>query len=300
VELDEQAIARVQTVRDLLQEVSSASTGATTDLEAALKDPERFLDDDQRKWLEPLTPAQAVLARMLFAVNRGLMRICFRVSAVGLEHVPAPHASHASHSRRGAGKSGCVIAPNHVSYLDSCAIAAALDHARLRNTCWAAWTGVAFRNPLMRWMSRLARLVPIDPDRAVLSSLAFAAAVLKRGENLVWFPEGGRSPDGRLQPLRPGIGILLEHEPAMVVPTCIEGAYEAMPTGRLLPKPHRIFITFGEAVDSHTLERDGKPSQASGERHEWITRGLQDRLERLAPKAARPRAKASRRTKQSA
>jgi long-chain acyl-CoA synthetase len=272
VELGEEAIGRVETVRDLLQEVAAAAKGSGRDgsqLDEALDEPRKVLSDDQRRWLRPLNPVQTVLARALYSVNRLLMRACFRVRAEGLEHLPA-HGNY-------------VIAPNHASYLDPFAIAAALDHARLRKLCWAGWTGAAFRGPLTRAASRLGRAVPIDPDRAVISSLALAAAVLKRGDCLVWFPEGSRSADGALQALRPGIGILLEHHAAMVVPTHIEGAHEALPVGSFLPRPHRIRVTFGQAVSSEDLEREGKAGQPS----ERITSGLEKRLRKLA-RQARP------------
>jgi long-chain acyl-CoA synthetase len=196
------------------------------------------------------------------------MRLFFRVEAVGVNRMP---------------KDNCVIAPNHVSYLDPFVIAAALDHAHLQKLRWAGWTGAAFRGPLRRWVSRLARAVPVDPDRGVISSLALAAAVLKRRDTLVWFPEGVRSPDGRLQPLRPGIGMVLEHQPATVIPTLIEGAHEAMPPGRFLPRPRRIRVTFDEAVESKTLEHEGD----GDEPRERITSALQKRLERLAHSSSR-------------
>jgi long-chain acyl-CoA synthetase len=278
VELDEEAIGRVETARDLLQEISTASTGEGARLQEALDEPEKFLDEEQQTWLKPLSRAQAVLAHLLFSVNRGLMRVVFGVKGIEMDHLAA--------ATRRDGKRGFVIAPNHGSYLDSFVIAAALDNALLRKTCWAGWTGTAFRGPLTRSVSRLARIVPIDPDRAVVSSLAFAAAVLKRGDNLVWFPEGARSPDGTLQPLRPGIGILLEHQPAVVVPAWIAGAHEAMPPGRFMPRPRPIRVTFGEPVDSQTLEREGE----GDEPRQRITNGLQKRLASLARQPGRSRA----------
>ena len=53
--------------------------------------------------------------------------------------------------------------------------------------------------------------------------------MLKRGDDLIWFPEGQRTPDGTLQPFRAGVGLLLAHVPVPVVPVVIEGAYEAWP-----------------------------------------------------------------------
>ncbi len=73
-----------------------------------------------------------------------------------------------------------------------------------------------FANVFMRLLSRLTLVVPIDPQRGVMSSLAFGAAVITRDQNLVWFPEGERSPDGQRQPFRAGIGLLLDHHQTRV------------------------------------------------------------------------------------
>src|SRR5207249_9819010 len=132
------------------------------------------LSDRQKRWLEPLGPVQSILARGMWALNSALMRGLFQLPADGLENLP---------------KQGpFILVPNHNSYLDSPALAAALGYRRLRETYWAGWTGVAFRNPVFRLMSRLAQVVPIEQGRAALSSLAFGAAVLKRKKNLIWFP----------------------------------------------------------------------------------------------------------------
>src|SRR5262249_50051309 len=146
---------------------------------------ELALSEQEKHWLKPLGPVQAMLSWCLFALNRALMRGLFRLRVKGLEHLPHDDPF--------------VLVPNHVSYLDSLALAAALSYPQLRQTYWAGWTGVAFRNPFTRLLSRLTHVVPIDPQRGAMSSLAFGALVLKRGQDLIWFPEGQRSPTGKLQ-----------------------------------------------------------------------------------------------------
>jgi long-chain acyl-CoA synthetase len=249
VELDEEAVNGIDTVRDLLRVVAVASeSGATPSGVSPLEQPEEVLDEDQKRWLEPLGPGKSILARGLFLLNRALMRGPFRLGVEGLENMP----------ERGL----FVIAPNHVSYLDSFAVAAALDYRLLRRTYWAGWTGAAFGNPLTRLVSRLAQVVPIDPERAGVSSLAFGAAVLGRGKNLVWFPEGERSPDGKLQPFKPGIGMLLNHFRVPVVPVSIRGTYEAMPRGKALVRPAKITVVFGQPLDVQDLvEHQGEDGQ---------------------------------------
>jgi long-chain acyl-CoA synthetase len=230
VELREEAIGRIGTVRDLLREVASGA-GSTTQRVSSLERPEGFHDDRQRRWLKPLGPVASVAAAGMFALGRATMMGLFRLRVEGLENLPE--------------EGQFIIAPNHVSYLDSFVLAAALPRDVLRRTYWAGWTGAAFGNPLTRLISRLAQVVPVDPDRAGLSSLAFGAAVLRRGQNLVWFAEGERSRTGSVQQFKPGVGMLLEHYPVPVVPVFIRGTYEAMPRGRFLRRLEKVTVSFG-------------------------------------------------------
>jgi long-chain acyl-CoA synthetase len=169
-----------------------------------------------------------------------------------------------------------VLTPNHSSYLDSSVLAAVLDFKLLSRTYWAGWTGIAF-GPVFRVLRRLAHVVPISQEKAVASSLAFGAAVLRDQHNLVWYPEGGHSRTGELQPLKPGIGLLLEHEPVPVVPVHLEGTRDALPPGRVLPRPGRIRITFGQPLDPRELEQKGRGDQP----HERITSALHEEMARL-------------------
>lgn len=264
VELSEEEIGGIRSVRDVLETVAGR-TGAETSrqVERPLEDPESALDEKQKRWLEPLGPVQTGLSRGLSLVNRLLMRGLFRLRVVGRDNLP--------------GGRQCVVTPNHLSFLDPLALAAALPFSFLNRTFFAGWTGIAFRNVLFRSVSRLARAVPIDDRRAVASSLAFGAAVLDRGNNLIWFPEGGRSPDGTLQEFKPGIGLLLEHHDLPVVPVAIKGTYRALPKGRIFPRFARITVIIGKPVVPAELGR-GQDGETDRDR---IRRGLRREVARL-------------------
>jgi long-chain acyl-CoA synthetase len=234
VELDEAAIGRVGTVRDLLREVAAAPARGAAAPGVPWDEPEKVLTAAQTRWLRPRGPGLTLLARGLFALNGWLMRLLFRVRVVGLEHLP---------------EAPWVLAPNHVSFLDPLVLSAALGWRHLRRTSWGGWTGVAFANPLMRAVSRLARVLPVASERGAASSLALGAAVLQQGDCLVWFPEGERSASGRLGRFRPGIGFLLGRFPRPVVPVHIRGTFEALPRGRRWPRPHRVTVAFGPVLD---------------------------------------------------
>jgi long-chain acyl-CoA synthetase len=255
VELSEEVINEVETVRDLLQKVVEASEAGTARYGSLpLEKPEESLTQQQKGWLEPLGPIRAGLAVLFRGFNWLVLRGVFRLRVEGRENLPD------------AGP--FILTPNHVSYLDPFAVAAALGNRRLRQTYWAGWTGAAFRNAVFRFASRLGQAVPIDPNRAVVSSLAFCAAVLKNGRNLVWFPEGQRSEDGKLRAFKPGIGMLLEHFDVPVVPVYIRGTYEAWPAGRLLPRPGRVTVIFDKPVRSAGLAgavRDSKTQERIAE-----------------------------------
>jgi acyl carrier protein len=122
VELDEEAIERIDTVRDLLREVASGASGTLHHV-SPFERPEEVLDDRQKRWLEPLGPARSAMARGMFALNRMMMRGPFSLQVEGLENLPD--------------RGPFIIAPNHVSYLDAFAVAAALDYSVLRRTYWA-------------------------------------------------------------------------------------------------------------------------------------------------------------------
>ena len=267
IDLSEEAIGRIDTVRDLLREVSEAS--AARSAATPLDQPEEFLSPQQKRWLKLHGLFLSSVARSLYAINRQVMRCAFHVRAAGLEHVPAD--------------SQFILVSNHVSNLDPFVLAAVLDYHRLRRTYWAGFTGAAFRNMVFRLVSRIAQVVPIDPESKAISSLAFGSAVLRRGGNLVWFPEGSRSASGRLQPFRPGIGMLLSRYPVTVVPAAIIGAYESLPVGAVLPHFRPITVIFGPPLQPQDLMCHGK--DASPE--EYIVHGLEQAVASVLAKVPR-------------
>jgi len=244
VELGEREIRGVETVRDLLARVAEAAEAGSMD-KHPLESPEEVLDDAQLRWIEPLGPWEERISRAAYRWNRALMRKLFRMEIRNREVLESLDRF--------------VLAPNHVSYLDAVVLAAALDDETLERISWAAWVGVAFHNPLARLVSRLARNIPIDPEKGAISSLALAALVMRdEDKQLVLFPEGERSTQGELLPFKPGLGLLLEHYPRPVVPVFIDGTYEAMPVGRAIPKRVPVTVTFGTPVKPQELEGEGE------------------------------------------
>lgn len=243
----DEAISRVDTLQDLFREAVALSAAGEETRGSFLDDPEAHLGDARKRWLSPLTPVEARLATGLYRLNRWVMRSVFRLRVEGSERIPGGQA---------------VFTPTHGSFLDPLAVAAALDRDRLAHTFWAADRNLAFGNPAIRRFSRLGQAVPFDAEHGFVSGMASAAAVLKHGDSLIWFPEGRRSRSTKLQSFKPGIGMLLKRFPAPVVPIAIRGAHDAFPPGRILPRPRPIVVAFGNSLHPGELERQGKGEQA--------------------------------------
>jgi len=264
VDLDESAIGRIQTVRDLLREVTEATPSRNREKEGGrwLERPEALLSARQRKWLRPPGLLRRALGNAALGINRLFIRWIYRLEVRGRENLP--------------GNRPFIVAPNHTSLLDPLAVGAALPHAQLRNTYWGGWTGIMFKNPFMRLLSGALRVMPVDPERGPVSALAFGIAALGAENNLVWFPEGSRSKDGKLQRFRPGIAILLTTTSVPAVPVYIHGTFQALPLGRLWPRLGKITVTFGRPFHA---DRSADPPWERN--HETIADALRDQVQAL-------------------
>jgi long-chain acyl-CoA synthetase len=232
VHLDESAVNRILTVRDLLHETQAARKPEVPFVEATQKD---------ALWLKPRGILPRVIGSILYVITRVVMRVAFRLRVEGAENLP----------RNGA----YIIAANHTSYLDPPSLAAALPWHALRRVYWSADRTLLFSNWVSRFLCRAMRLFPVD-QRSPGGALASAMAVLRQGHVLVWFPEGWRSPTGELLSFQPGIGRLLQETDACVVPTYIAGAFESLPRGRRMPRFNRITIRFGPVLSGVALGAD--------------------------------------------
>lgn len=276
VAVDEDAIARIATVRELLREAAESEEvdGVGESLIEQLRRPDALLNEQQQQWLAPRSRVERALGHALLGADRGVMAVLFRLQVRGGARVPR--------------ETPILFAPNHQSVLDPPALAAALAriHGKdfLQRIAWGGWTGMMFQGWLSRRVSRASRVLPVDPRSGPRASLALGAAALAHGEGLVWFPEGSRSEGGTLQTFLPGVGLLALAHQVPVVPVWIEGTGRAMPPGRRVPRPTGLSVTFGEAVLPDVLVQEG-----GGETpQERLARALQARVAALGEQAAHP------------
>jgi long-chain acyl-CoA synthetase len=233
--LNEAAIGRILTLRDLLNEAARHKNEPG----AAFAEPA----PDAAQWVKPINIGHMALGIVLYGIDALLARLMFRLRVIGKDKLPEGER--------------IVLAPNHVSFLDPVLLAAAFNLGELKRTCWVGWSGIMLAGPVMRLISRTASVLPIDPDRDPGAALALVDAALRSKSRLVWFPEGRRSPTGEITDFLPGIALVLERTGAKAVPVHISGTYEAWPRSRTLPRPHPVTIRFGTPISAEELAARG-------------------------------------------
>jgi len=155
-----------------------------------------------------------------------------RVRVEGLEHVPAGES--------------CIFLANHVSLLDPPVLLPAIP----------GMTSVFLKQslmkiPLLGTAMRMGRFVPVSRGHnreEARRSVAIAAGVLRDGLHITMFPEGTRSPDGRLLPFKKGGFYLAASTGAAMVPIVIRGTAAMMPKGSLKVRPGEAVVQFLPAI----------------------------------------------------
>jgi 1-acyl-sn-glycerol-3-phosphate acyltransferase len=148
-----------------------------------------------------------------------------------------------------------IFAANHSSHADTSLILHALgDRARDR-TVVAAAADYWFKRPLLgNIVSLFLNTFPFSRTGGAQAQLHSSSQLLKSGWNLVLFPEGSRSPDGRIQEFKAGVGHLANETGTPVVPMHIRGAYQVMPKGQTLPLPGPVRVRIGKPMSPQADE----------------------------------------------
>ena len=130
-----------------------------------------------------------------------------------------------------------LIVANHQSFLDPLMVGLV---ARRPLVYLARKT--LFRQPVFAALIRSLNAVPIDQEGIGKDGIRVILEQLQLGKPVVVFPEGTRTPDGTMQPLKAGIHLLIKRTHAPIVPVGIAGAYQAWPVWRAYPVPAPLFL----------------------------------------------------------
>ncbi len=140
-----------------------------------------------------------------------------------------------------------IIAPTHHSMLDGFVVLASLPSPVLKKSFFLAYEG-EFGTPSLRPVAKYSQMLLIDVDKNIKASLQRTALPLMESQNLVIFPEGARSRDGKLLEFKKFFAILSKELNVPIVPVVLEGTFEAMPTGQKFPKRKAISVKYLQPV----------------------------------------------------
>ncbi|GAC1642988.1 MAG: hypothetical protein NVS9B11_12010 [Candidatus Dormibacteraceae bacterium] len=148
-----------------------------------------------------------------------------------------------------------IFAANHSSHADTSLILHALTDRARERTVVAAAADYWFKRPLLgNIVSLFLNTFPFSRTGGAQAQLHSSSQLLKSGWNLVLFPEGSRSPDGRIQEFKPGVGHLAKETGTPVVPMHIRGAYQIMPRNQKLPLPGPVRVRIGKPMSLQPKE----------------------------------------------
>jgi 1-acyl-sn-glycerol-3-phosphate acyltransferase len=154
-----------------------------------------------------------------------------RVRVEGLENIPA---------------GVCLFAANHTSNADAPAIVGAIPR---RLAIFGRKT--LFDIPIVGLAFRLAKFVPVDRGNrdAALASVKLAVEYIKTGSSFLVYPEGTRSPDGRLHRFKKGSFAMAIEAGVPIVPVACYGAHRIMMKNSLVVHPGTVTVRFARPVE---------------------------------------------------
>jgi len=200
------------------------------------------------------------------ATLRGLLKSYHRLRVDGADRLPA--------------SGSFILVANHTSHLDAACLLSCLRLGSIHRVFPAAASDYFFVSlPRLALAAILINALPFNRHANPRQSLQLCRHLLEApqpGNILVLFPEGTRSPSGVIGRFQPGIGILAAQTGVPVIPAHIDGAYDAWPRGRRLPRPRRIHVRLGGPQTYG--ERQPNKENATA-----IASELRDAVQSLAP-----------------
>lgn len=183
------------------------------------------------------------------------MNPVYRLGWIGFRAVYAGYFGWRVHNAERVPLTGPVIlASNHASFLDPPLVGSGIK----RGINYLARESL-FRFPVLGWILHQWQVVPVDRDGGGAKGLKAILDRLLDGGAIILFPEGTRSPDGRLQPARSGIGLTVIKSEAPVVPVRVFGTFEAYNRKMRFPRPFsKVVVKYGRPMRFEQLRAEAR------------------------------------------
>jgi long-chain acyl-CoA synthetase len=198
-------------------------------------------DDDDELRLDVPGPLKDAAKSALAVFQREFYASVMKPKVTGRAYIP--------HNRN------ALVVANHTSHLDMGFVKYALGTYG-KNLVALAARDYFFDTPLKRaLMENLTNVASFDRDAGLHETLNEVGELLRAGKTVLIFPEGTRSPDGRIQKFLGAVGFLALHHEVDVLPVWLGGTFEAMPKSRVVPTRREITARIGPPLEFDQLRR---------------------------------------------
>jgi long-chain acyl-CoA synthetase len=267
IKLPETFVSEIQTVEELVMKIKEYGAArdarfetSSTWMDMLHKEPD--LHDIKKVGLRH-NSFELALFTIILGFVKFIFKLCFRLKVEGVENIP--------------GKKPYIITPNHVSYIDGFAVAAALPMSIFKYV-YSIGLQKYFRGPL-EYFAKIAHIIPIDRETYLHKAIQISFFVLKNGKSLLIFPEGSRSFDGEIMEFKKGVGILALEFNVPLIPTYIKGSFEALARGTVRPRFKEVKIIFGKPIYPSSLDFTKKPKGIDD--YQFFVNELRERVNAL-------------------
>lgn len=199
-----------------------------------------------------------------YVVLGPFLRLWARPEITGLENIPE--------------EGSVILASNHLAVFDSMLLPLMVPRRITFLAKSDYFTGTGFKGAFKRWFYTAAGQVPIDRTNrdSAQSALDTAAEILQEGKLLGMYPEGTRSPDGRLFRGKTGVARLAARTGTSIVPVAMINTNKFNPPGTVMLRPRKVRIRIGKPLTFDNLE------EGQAENHIYLRERTNQLMESLA------------------
>ena len=226
VKIDEQTFVEYCTVEKLAEYVQKHSSEIINDTKIDWKD---ILSKDTDGNL----PKSNTMGKIIKFILKPAFTFFIKVHKSGLENIEKNEP--------------VIFAGNHQSFLDGFIVNQAMPNNILDKTYYFADIK-HFKKGYMKFMGENSNIIFVDINKNLINSLQMLSKAIRNGKNIVIFPEGTRTRDGKINNFKKFFAILSKELNIPVVPFVIDGAYKAYPPSSKYPKGGNVKVKFLEKI----------------------------------------------------
>jgi len=167
-------------------------------------------------------------------IVRMIATLAFQARCYGRENVPLT--------------GGALVCANHQSFLDPVLVGLTCDRT-MHYMARASLFEIPIFSTIIDWHNA----IPIDLEGNSLGGIKATLKHVRQGDLVLLFPEGTRTRDGEMQPLRPGVAALARRAGVPILPVGIDGAFDAWPRSQMLPGAGTIHVHIGPPLPAESL-----------------------------------------------